>query len=436
MDQLIVGLILLAALVFAGIVLVLIVLAKSKNMRDAIKRWIRGDIDHPYSVFNPGYYKTFLFARTFTARSFENFKIQYELEVLCHRRDDEEFKRARMLDKYSQQQVVEEFNEEIFLPHLSKNSRFFYFDWRVPRPDDVSQEVVQTPVGQFMKEDGEVKFRWVTDTMVGVGAAKAGKVKKNGCEVQFGSFRNNLFPDELIEENYAMLTAEDKRAIEADDRYGPLVEMIAVAALKRRLEFIGRHSNQKHEAEMFSIESERAGQRVRIRWKRKSAAFAGYELLGFRTTGGFHADEFDESNNGTLVIQSYQDGEDIQPLREGEANFYTFFMRSQQKQEDGSRRKVSPLRFQLAISAKEETEGLRAAIERLEQRKPADPARESMAQALKELGLAMEFQDALEAMEKTLIEQVRQKRLPKEEEEEKIEFIRDTVRLQRDKYQP
>ena len=93
---------------------------------------------------------------------------------------------------------------------------------------------------------------------------------------------------------------------------------MAVAVLKRRLDFLGRQSNQKHEAEMFSIETEKVGRSVRIRWKLKAHAPEGYELVGFRKTGGYFANQFDVQQNGEMVTQSRQDGEAIEPLNEGE----------------------------------------------------------------------------------------------------------------------
>ena len=174
---------------------------------------------------------------------------------------------------------------------------------------------------------------------------------------------------------------------------------------------------------------------MRITW----GMHAGYELLGFRSTDGFYPDQFDEFRNGKQVIHSTQSqGEVIESLREGEANFYTLFLRSQHEQEeDGSYKKCNSLRFQVTVGGEEEMEAIEAAIERSEMRKPpVDRGRENMSQALDELGLVMEFDEAIDEMEKTLIKRIRSKKLPKEEEEEKIEFVRDAARLQRDKYQP
>jgi hypothetical protein len=83
-----------------------------------------------------------------------------------------------------------------------------------------------------------------------------------------------------------------------------------------------------------------------------------------------------------------------------------------------------------------ERQAIETTIARFEKRKVDDLPRENMSKMLKELNLVMEFRDATDTMEKSLIAQVKAKNLPKDEEEEQIEFVRDAVRLQRDKYQP
>lgn len=387
-----------------------------------------------YTESNLKYWQSdhFMIYRTFTAQTLLGFKVEYDLELMTKRIDPEEFKKHRMLDEHSRNMLAEETNRESFLPYLDEHGYFFSFS--VPssiEPSNIHRSFGTTLFQLVKKRDGQTFVREYAD---GSFKAELHKItfRKMGCEVNLGvAYRlREGFSDYLIEENYAMLTNEQKTAILEDENFAPLEEMLAVAALKRRLDFLGYQSNQRHEADMFSVTTERAGDAVRISWDLKENA--GYDLLGYRTTDGFHPNEY--AGNGIRVIHSSRNGETIESLRGGPANFYTLFLRSHEKRPDGTHHNCSLLRFQLAVPSRKETEALEAAIKRLEQRKPVDPARENMAQALKKLGLAMEFQEALEAMEKTLIEQVIRKKLPKEEEEEQIEFIRDEVRIQRDEY--
>ena len=387
---------------------------------------------NPYDESNLGYWKGCLIKRQFAARTIGGFKVPYDLHLFCTLKNREEFIRADMLEEAAQQNLAAAYHDEVFMPYFESSSYLFYFDWWGGDNDSRSNDYATSPVAQFTAGKGEIDLKPIPAGTIRADIEKI-PFEKNGCEVK-AYFHNSPFTDDMIEENYAMLTDEQKKEIEADSRYGALVEAVAVAALKRRLEFFGTSSKQRHEAECFSIETERVGRRVSISWSLTSPP-PGFELLGFRNMGGFHADEWDENYNGTMIVHSDRNGETLEPLEEGVPNFYSFFLRSKYKREDQSRDKRSLLRFQLTVSSRAEMEAIEATLERAEQRKLADP-RGNMSQALKELGLVMEFDEAVDEMEKSLIERIKKKNLSKEEEEEKIEFVRDAARLQRDKYQP
>jgi hypothetical protein len=386
---------------------------------------------NPYHESNLRHWKGCLIKQQFAGRTVGGFKVPYDLHLFCTLQNREEFIDADMLDEAAQQNLAATYHDEVFMRYFEDSSYLFYFDWWGEENDSRPHNYATSPIAELVRESGKTFLKPIPAGKIRADLEKL-PFQKNGCDVK-AYFHNSPFNDEMIEENYAMLTDEQKKEVEADPRYDLLVEMIAVAALKRRLEFLGTSTKQKHQAEKFSIETENVGRGVAVRWSLNSNT--SYELVGFRNSGGFHSDEWDESYNGTMIVHSERNGETVELLKEGEAAFYTFFLRSKYKLENGSRHKCSLLRFQFVVPSKAETEAIEAVLERAEQRKLADP-RGNMSQALKELGLAMEFQDSLDEMEKSLIEQIRKKNLPKDEEEEKIEFVRDAARLQRDKYQP
>ena len=183
-----------------------------------------------YTDFNDKYgISSFKITRPFTVTSAAGFKIRYELDLICRRRNDVEFKEARMLEESVRQALAEEYNEALFLPYFRQRNYFFAFGWPGHGAD-----VVRTPVVEIVEQDEELMLREVLKTRLNLELHPIPFPRK-GCETQLGYFRRNIFPDELVEENYAMLTEEEIEAVETDDRYGALVEMIAVAALKRRL---------------------------------------------------------------------------------------------------------------------------------------------------------------------------------------------------------
>jgi hypothetical protein len=390
-------------------------------------------LEEPYSDFNPEYYKGFLLERSFRIRTLAGFKVEYELRLIVSRVNDEEFKKAQMLGKPRQAAFVSDYNEALFLPFLDERSCFFRIEWTTPVEAGKIYQIFRGELYQVIEDDDGFVVKGFLDTRVRGELMKI-PFAQNGCKAMIGYFDRNDFSEELIKENYAMLTEEQKATILADERFGAYEELLAVGALRRQLDFFGT-AMQKHEAEMFTIETERAGRALKIKWRFKESASSGYYLWGFKDQGGFFKDAWDEANNGPRVIDSYRDGETTELLDEGDAYFYTFFLQPFQESERSKR--CSSLRFQITVETNKEREAIEATLRRLGQRKPpVDPGRENMSQALKELGLVMEFDEAIDEMEKSLIERIKKKNLPKEEEEEKIEFVRDAARLQRDKYQP
>lgn len=288
-----------------------------------------------------------------------------------------------------------------------------------------------TAVYQLSEENEHSIIREVFDTALKVKFSQL-PYNKNGCEVKLAHFENNIFTNELIEENYAMLTEEQKEAIQNDDRFGAWEEMLAVAALKRQLDFLKKGKNT-FEADYYSIETERAGRSLKIRWKLREGV-SGYNLLGFKATGGFSADKWDEHENGIRIVDACKNGETTELLTEGEAYFYTFFLKPFQKTEQT--RSCSALRFQLTIETKTETEAIEDILKRFEKRIEPDPGKENLSRALKELGSYVEMDAAFEAMEKSFAGEIGKSDRPDAEKERKIERLRDIVAQIRSKYEP
>jgi hypothetical protein len=400
---------------------------------DFLGRWWRQH--HEYTESNPKYwFRHFIITRAFTAESYAGFKIQYELDLICRRKDDEVYKAARMLDDSVRQQVAEAYHKEVFCRHFDENRYFFHFGWDYT-PEWPEHEIVRTPVSKLVETSGIVLAGEVLQTRLNVDLHPL-LFEKNGCELQLGKFRNHIFPDHLIEENYAMISKEELEEVEDDERYGELIERIAVVALKRRLEFFGKQSSQKHETDKYSITTEKSGRVVRIRWSMKST-LPSDELVGFRKTGGFHPEILDETKHGTLIAHSSKDGEVIETLSDKESYFYTFFLQSAPER-DGKRVMDSPLRFQLATASAEETKAIQSTLALIETRKPPpDPDKEHISRAIKELGVFVELDAALEAKTREWKKGIMEnEEYSAEEKADKIERLRDVMAALRSKYEP
>jgi hypothetical protein len=364
-----------------------------------------------------------------TAKTIANFSVAYRMRL--------EVKRVKTLDylvgmMFDAETVRDEFNRFFFNPPFEKGSFRSRLGW--PIGTKAEARLAESPrafICREVKRNGE---KFVQDISLGPLLREVladPQLIVRGCKMTVDELREEL-PDRLIEENYAMLTDEQKNEVLPEERYNELDEILAVAVLRRRLDFVGAQSKQTHDSSMILIQTERAGRRVKISWQFKPEAPQGYDLLGFRRTGGFFADQWDENNNGTLVIHGKRGAalEAIEPLQEGETYYYTFILKPSKA--DTAYQKYAIARFQMTITA-DETELIESTIRRIE--KAAGGGREQISHALRELNLAVEYHEAIDEVNKSLKEKVRRKKLPAEEEERQIEIIDDLVRTKRSKYE-
>jgi hypothetical protein len=248
-----------------------------------------------------------------------------------------------------------------------------------------------------------------------------------------------------IEASHSALTEAQKLEAKESEPYQESEKALAIAILKRQLEFQEYQYRQVHNSEWVSIKTERVGRGLTIGWRLADDTPSNFSLLGLRKTGGFSNDYRVLDSNGTLVLESQTDGEVSELLKSGETYYYTFLLRGPSL--------LGPIiyfasRFQITMIAEEETAAIERTIRRVQNKeeepqkqdapsvRQPDPARENISHVVNELGLVFEFHNAMDAMEQSLISDIKKKNLPKEEEDEKIEFVRDTIRLQREKYQP
>jgi hypothetical protein len=391
-------------------------------------------LEEPYSHFNPEYHGGFLLEHAFRIRTLAGFKVEYKLRLIVSRVNDEEFKRAQMLKKSRQAAFVDDYNEALFLPLLDQHSCFFRIEWTTPVEAGKIYQIFRAELYQVIEDEDGFVVDGFLDTRVRAELMKI-PFAQNGCTAMIGYFDRNNFSEDLIKENYAMLTEEQKATILADERFGAYEELLAVGALRRQLDFFGT-SMQQHEADMFTIETERAGRALKIKWSFKESATSGYYLWGFKDRGGFFKDPWDETNNGPRVIDSYRDGETTELLDEGEAYFYTFFLQPFNESERSKRR--SSLRFQITVETKKEREAIEATLRRLEQKKTVvDPDKEHISRALKELGLYVELDTALETTTKAWEKKISNNdAYSAEQKAEKIDRLRDAMATLRSKYEP
>ena len=387
----------------------------------------------PYREGNYRYIQNFVPEEYFTTKTAAGFKVRYELRLICARVNNQDFNRCRMLDESRQKALVEDFNNSVFLPFLEERNCFFHLEWLTTIEGRMVHQIFRSAVCRLQNPNGASTITEYAGRSITHDLSK--KVfKECGCECKVPYFNTRDFPNELIDENYAMLTEEQKLAVLEDERYGAYEEWLAVGAMKRTLDFF-RHTSSKHEADMFSIETDKAGRCLKLKWMMKTDATSAYYLLGFRKTNGFGPDQFSETENGTLVIHARNDGEVVEVLEDGTAYFYTFFLKPWK--EDQRSFRCDPLRFQLTIETEEETALIQETLQRLRPRQSEDEDRVQISKALKELGFYVELDTALETRMKVWEKQIMDNEdYSAEQKTEKIERVRDAMTILRSKYEP
>jgi hypothetical protein len=179
----------------------------------------------------------------------------------------------------------------------------------------------------------------------------------------------------------------------------------------------------------MTLETTKAGRGVKIEWKLKEAA-GGLSVRGYRKTGGFFANQFDEQENGELMAHSSMDGDVVEILPENVATFYTFFLLG--KDAEGTERYWSPIRFQITVTPEHERNAIEALLERGKKTKAT--AEQKAEKILDEVSVAVAAHDLLEGAKKKIIANIKAKSLPKDEEVEEIERIEDIFRSGRDRH--
>jgi hypothetical protein len=387
--------------------------------------------------------------KAFLAQSPASFDIQYRLRLLVETTEGA-FDDAGLSEEKTQTTFAERYDRNVFQPLLRDNSYRFHFDWNNASSDALSEERFLAKADHFLEREGELFYRRVPSAELDQKLQEAALTEAD-CRIS-GRVSQNLFSEELIERNYSMLTGEQKEQVEADERYQGFDEALVVAALKRRLDFLRSHFKQAYESDYVTITTEYAGRTLKVKWEFKPGAPRGCELLGFRKTGGFYPDRYVVSEQGELRIQGFSNGEALEKVNEGESYFYTFLLGTYEK---GHLVYFPAPRCQITIATEEENRKLEATIRRLEEKeaelkarlraeimaepkiieeKPIDPAQEKISEVKTRLEGVFRFHEAMDNMEKAGIAGVRGMGLSKREQEEKIEFIRDIIRRQREEY--
>jgi hypothetical protein len=389
--------------------------------------------------------RTLLVEEEFEQPTPAGFNVCYKLHGVIETPNADEFDKLGLEKAENQKSRLQEFHQTTFREFFRDKGYRFYFDSNNAEAHGQGPLKVSVGTAIVCQRDDKIYLRNVDlhDVEKELGELR---LEKESYKVTAGKIETNIWPDELVERNYAMLTDEQKTAVESDEKYNALEEAIAVAALHRQMEFQRSQHIQTHDSEMFIIKTEQVGRALKLSWQFKPNAPGGYDLIGYRRTGGFHPDQWDIEKNGPIVVQTRRDGEIMEFLEEGETYFYTFTYRHFNLTAPGA--SIYPVaRFRIKM-ATDETDRIEATIRRLKeartpqpiqqiqpvQAKEVDPDLEYIAQAVREFMRYAKFETLFDDLVKKVTDVISKGDYSDAEKEKKIWAIQDVAASVRDKY--
>lgn len=221
--------------------------------------------------------------------------------------------------------IVDTFHRDVFLPLLFQERQFFLYD-----VNDYGQ-IMLMPWRYDEHSNGSLtvkpcSYYWEEGLHRSVKSALA-DFTVSGCILNVVNFDCLEEGVPYIEENFRMIHPQALAKIREEGLYLQLVEQICIAALYERAKLIPESKQQGREG-FATITTQLVGNVLRISWKNDKAG-EGWQLLGFRRTGGFATNEFSDSESGVLVVDSVvaQGVTTEAALPRNEPVYYTFFLR-------------------------------------------------------------------------------------------------------------
>jgi hypothetical protein len=381
--------------------------------------------------YEPSAGHSFNIERIFIEKTFAGFRVPFRIALQCQVTDENEYPKDRKNFEGADSLVADAYRDQVLMPFLKEQGCFFRLSWCGGRYKESIYEAFPVTIERVTEENGKVCVREFSQGQIKEALRKI-PFAHSSCSIKLVEFHTGgLMSPALIEENYEMLTDEQKKSLLNDPRFNGYEESLAIHALKRRLEFETQQFQQVHESDWVTITKEQAGRAIKIRWKIKNR-FEGLELLGYRKTGGFAPDQFDEGSNGVLVVHDTRTGETFEPLNEGETYFYTFVWRR------STERPVTywaASRFKVTLMMEEERKLIESTIDRLQRSAKEESPDPSISRALKELGRYRIFENTMRNAEREAIADIEKTAMTDEEKRVEVAKLRDQVAFIREKYQ-
>ncbi|MBI1175802.1 hypothetical protein GC207_00020 [bacterium] len=283
------------------------------NVLDDLRENDRRDAGDRGALLGQG--SSFTFAETLTLPTISGFLLEVRLQWKMVLRESYPRKKARLWQK-DYDRVREAYLVQVF--HRAMAVRFFVLAWRKVSNElgNLEQPLVLTACVSRINDNAVIdtsddyesiikdanKFDFVT-----FGQATKWSLTVTDCE-------QGIWSNELIERNYAMLRLppETLEAITGDTRYRRYEEMVAVAALKRRLDIESALQRDMTDQEFgtsahcFRVKTNLVGARLKLQWEVKPGN-DGLKFVAYRSLGA----TFPELNSNAKGQHTGSDGDKI-----------------------------------------------------------------------------------------------------------------------------
>ena len=226
-------------------------------------------------------------------------------------------------------ELVDIFHDGIFLSLIEQHRLFFHYHWN-------QYHYILLGFWEYAERDDGISVDWslyYKTGGIGESADKAIKgFRRYGCAIQVLLVDFEPSQTEAIMENMSMIRPKVLAAIRESGLHLEMVEQFCIAALAERRALF--HDPKSYSGGAVTIRTQIVGDALKLSWEHPRAG-QGWQLLGFRKTGGFGPDAASETQNGILVVDSiHSKGETVEAaLPRNEPLYYTFFLKKQEKEQ-------------------------------------------------------------------------------------------------------
>lgn len=275
------------------------------------------------------------FRREYSDETPFQFTVRYFLSGILHVKDMDLFRQETQ--RYNTPEtvlngIVDAFHDQVVRPVFDELGLFFHYDF-----DKFGQTRLRLWQYRVEEDTGQVKVELAFIPNIREVIHRRGQTfSLQGCTVSCHQIKGIKSIPSIHEENVRMLRPEALALIRQNELFLYHMETVCIAVLAERDKLI-HEAKTYGTATMGTVTVKWEGERLHIAWKNAQTA-EGWRMLGFRRTGGFATEEFNEDANGARILDSQEASGSLMDANfpVNEPVYYTFLLRHQTIKQSGN----------------------------------------------------------------------------------------------------